>query len=32
VLEEDPFQVPADRLSQIEVNTTVLGGYPVYLS
>ncbi|MBR6527499.1 MAG: amidohydrolase [Lachnospiraceae bacterium] len=32
VLEEDPFQVPVERLSEIEVNTTVLGGYPVYLS
>lgn len=32
VLEENPFQVPAERLSEIEVNTTVLGGYPVYLS
>ena len=32
VLEENPFQVPADRLSEIPVNTTVLGGYPVYLS
>ena len=32
VLEENPFQVPAERLSEIAVNTTVLGGYPVYLS
>ena len=32
VLEEDPFQVPVERLSKIAVNTTVLGGYPVYLS
>jgi len=32
VLEENPFQVPTDRLSEIEVNTTVLGGYPVYLN
>lgn len=32
VLEENPFQVPVERLSQIEVNTTVLGGYPVYLN
>lgn len=32
VLEEDPFQVPVERLSEIQVNTTVLGGYPVYLN
>lgn len=32
VLEEDPFQIPAERLAEIEVNTTVLGGYPVYLN
>lgn len=32
VLEENPFQVPVERLSEIPVNTTVLGGYPVYLS
>lgn len=32
VLEENPFQVPVERLSEIAVNTTVLGGYPVYLS
>ncbi len=32
VLEENPFQVPAERLSEIKVNTTVLGGYPVYLN
>ncbi|MBQ1931371.1 MAG: amidohydrolase [Lachnospiraceae bacterium] len=32
VLEEDPFQVPVEQLSKIQVNTTVLGGYPVYLN
>ena len=32
VLEENPFQVPVERLSEIQVNTTVLGGYPVYLN